>query len=339
MEQKKLSIIVPVYNVEGFVKRCLDSIFSQNIPESEFEVIVINDGSYDSSMSIVNDFLDLFNNIKVINQENQGLSAARNIGLINSIGNFVWFIDSDDHIEINCINQIISIIEIYRTDIIVFNYCRVKLNGEVDSIFNKINREFIISGIDCLLLYGAGTAWQHIYSKSFLVQNNLLFKINFLHEDGEFNIRCKSLANNVYLCPKFFYKYTINRKDSIKSKITLKNLFDLLEYSVSCDEFIKEKKFGNHINKVIYSQVILAVTSAIYESRFLSSNEWELFKNEIKNKRSLLLKMYLGSEFIKHKIIGVLFFLFSLSFIEFFRFYILVRNRYSFNLIRLKLNI
>ena len=92
----KLSIIIPVYKVEKYIARCLDSIFNQKVDDSLIEVIVVNDGTPDNSMQIVNSYVAMHRNLTIINQENQGLSVARNVGLAKATGDYVWFVDSDD---------------------------------------------------------------------------------------------------------------------------------------------------------------------------------------------------------------------------------------------------
>ena len=90
----KFSIIIPVYNVENYIKKCLDSVFAQT--EKDYEVIVVNDGTKDNSMDIVKNY-----DVKIVNQKNQGLSEARNTGLKNAKGEYILFLDSDDYIEKN----------------------------------------------------------------------------------------------------------------------------------------------------------------------------------------------------------------------------------------------
>ena len=101
----KLSIVIPVYNVEPFIRGTLDSIYKQGVDESLFEVIVVNDGTPDNSMAIVEMFADAHTNLAIINQKNQGLSAARNSGITVAKGDYIWVVDSDDSITENSISQ------------------------------------------------------------------------------------------------------------------------------------------------------------------------------------------------------------------------------------------
>ena len=121
-----LSIIIPVYNVELYICRCLDSIYCQNQDLNKFEVIVINDGTPDNSMSFVYKYASKYKNLLVIEQKNQGLSAARNVGLIMAKGDYIWFVDSDDMVMPNSLDFLITTLSDERTDVIGFciNICK-----------------------------------------------------------------------------------------------------------------------------------------------------------------------------------------------------------------------
>lgn len=95
----KLSIIIPVYNVELYIEKCLQSCLSQDIPYDEYEIIVVNDGSPDGSLAIAESIAKTTTNMTIISQKNGGLSAARNTGMSVAKGEYIWFVDSDDWIE------------------------------------------------------------------------------------------------------------------------------------------------------------------------------------------------------------------------------------------------
>ena len=115
-----LSIIIPVYNVEKYVWKTLESIFESTLLKSELEVIVVNDGTKDNSMSIVNEFAVKFDNLKIINQENQGLSVARNTGLKAARGKYVWFVDSDDWVEYDSLPFLLNHLQYSDRDVLMF---------------------------------------------------------------------------------------------------------------------------------------------------------------------------------------------------------------------------
>ena len=121
---KKLSVIVPVYNVEKYLERCVDSVINQNYPN--IEIILVDDGSKDSSGKICDILAAKDNRIKVIHQQNGGLSAARNTGIDNATGEYIDFLDSDDELLPNVFNDLIPLLEYNNLDLIVFYSQKVK---------------------------------------------------------------------------------------------------------------------------------------------------------------------------------------------------------------------
>ena len=111
MHSLKLSIIIPIFNVEKYIDKCLDSIFSQCVDNTMYEVILVNDGTQDDTLTVLRPYLEKNENCVLINQENQGVSVARNTGLLKSKGDYVWFIDSDDWLERGSIEYIIDLIK------------------------------------------------------------------------------------------------------------------------------------------------------------------------------------------------------------------------------------
>ena len=117
---KKLSIIVPVYNVENWLSRCASSLINQDLDKSEYEIIFVNDGSTDDSFEIAKKYSESYDNIILISQENKGLSAARNAGINKANGKYIWFVDSDDWIEPNIAGQLLKEAEDCGLDVLCF---------------------------------------------------------------------------------------------------------------------------------------------------------------------------------------------------------------------------
>ena len=108
--QPKISVIIPVYNVEKYLPECLESILSQVKNNAIYEIVLVNDGTPDNSMDIAYSIVGRYSNVKVVNQENQGLSVARNIGLEHATGDYIWFIDSDDWLTDDAISIVMKAI-------------------------------------------------------------------------------------------------------------------------------------------------------------------------------------------------------------------------------------
>ncbi len=104
----KLSIIVPMFNVENYIARCLDSLLAQNISCDDYEVLVVNDGCQDNSVQVVKEYQKKYENIVLIEKMNGGLSSARNMGLLYCKGEYIWMVDSDDSIQENCLKDLLE---------------------------------------------------------------------------------------------------------------------------------------------------------------------------------------------------------------------------------------
>ena len=118
----KLSIIVPVYKVEKYIRSCIESIFMQGLDDEEFEIIIINDGTPDNSMGVIEDIINQHKNIKVINQENQGLSVARNKGIVAARGEYILMSDSDDLLIYNSLKPLLEKALESKADLVVADF-------------------------------------------------------------------------------------------------------------------------------------------------------------------------------------------------------------------------
>ena len=232
-----LSIIIPVYNVEKYVWKTLESIFESTLPKSELEVIVVNDGTKDNSMSIVNEFAAKFDNLKIINQENQGLSVARNTGLKAARGKYVWFVDSDDWIEYDSLPFLLKHLEHSDKDVLMFKIREYDEEGRIllERFFHDNKNEEQISGTNVVLYqkkYGVDITpmQQYVISRDFLLSNKLFFVPGIYHEDKEFAPRMLINAKKVTIIPKVIYCYlrrnsgSITTDDSLQKKRCLSKI-------------------------------------------------------------------------------------------------------------------
>lgn len=221
----KLSIIVPMYNVEKYIQRCLSSIINNKGFLENCELIVVNDGTKDNSESIARKIIEGLPNTQIIVQENQGLSAARNTGLSRAIGEYVWFIDSDDWIEPDSLLTLFEEL-IGDYDIIQFGY-----NLAYDTISPKsIHRNDDISTGEEVLIKGTWEAPVQfsVFKRKLLTTNDLLFYKGIYHEDMEFTPRSLWYARNVKVVDKILYNYYQGNPNSIVNKPNIKKCYDLV---------------------------------------------------------------------------------------------------------------
>ena len=216
----KLSIIVPVYKTEKYLRKCLSSIFDQDVDRSLYEVIIVNDGSPDDSQEIIDDFCATYDNASCLVQENQGLSMARNNGVGVARGEYIWFVDSDDWVEHYSINYILCQCQ-YAPDLISI--------AKIQGVASKNNgAPYTISGKDILLNGGfEHGAVYYIYKKEFLKLNALKFVAGIYHEDSEFTPRSLYFAEKIRVIPTPIYNVYENM-ESITRTVNPKKSYDLL---------------------------------------------------------------------------------------------------------------
>lgn len=197
---KQLSIIVPIYNVEKYIHLCLDSIFRQGINDEDFEVILINDGTPDRSMEVIADIIEAHENIHVIDQENQGLSVARNNGMARAIGEYLIFIDSDDLLIDNSLPFLLGKAIETNADLIVADYIEVHdkdinntqiYTDKTILVTEKNGEELFIEDIDPHDCH----VWHSLYKKEFLQHNNITFYKGIFFEDIPFTHECAIKAH------------------------------------------------------------------------------------------------------------------------------------------------
>lgn len=239
----KLSIIIPIYNVEKYIERCLKSCLNQDLPLSDYEIIAIDDGSPDNSKEIVKQYQEKYSNIRLIIQENKGLSGARNTGLRIAKGEYIWFIDSDDFIEANCLAHFYQEAHNQSLDILPFSISFLHENKDDQSPCDLKREGIPIKGKDYLLRgYTFFTAWSAIYRRNFLINNNIFFMRGILHEDQEFTPRAYYLAERVNYTSKLGYIYYQRSNTISTSSKKKKRGQDLLKVADSLYKFISERE-------------------------------------------------------------------------------------------------
>ncbi len=172
-----LSIIVPVYNTEEYLRMCLDSLLNQNF--DRYEIICINDGSKDNSLSVLLEYEKKNSKIRVVNQKNGGVCNARNKGIDVASGKWIWFVDSDDYIPFNCLNYLALQLD-DKIDYLAFDYCKVdKIQSDYFNVETVFKRIYMNSTIECLTTfptknYGNGPCTYIYFERRFFLKITLL---------------------------------------------------------------------------------------------------------------------------------------------------------------------
>lgn len=201
----KLSIIIPVYNVYDYLEDTLSSVFHQDLPLNDYEVIVVNDGSTDSSEEIILKYKKQYFNLIYINQENQGVSVARNAGINIARGNYITFVDSDDSIYENTLKTIINRLETLNLDLL---YLSIEEYDEKDKFIRclpKVGDDKVISDG---FTHERRTFTPTVYKKSILENHSFTPKI-IIGEDTVFNLIAQSRATRCSYFSLPYYKYRL----------------------------------------------------------------------------------------------------------------------------------
>lgn len=209
----KLSIIIPLYNAEKYIKQCLNSVLKQNIPVQEYEILVIDDGSTDSTFSLTKEVTKSFNHIHLYSQKNKGVSCARNRGLQLAKGQYIYFIDGDDYIALNTLKILIDKAIINNLDILEFSNIRtqsrdLKNSKPKNSAINELN---ILKGNKYIASrFFHDAVWVYFYKRDFLLKTKLQFIEGRTKQDMFFNAELVSIAERVAFYPLDTYRYVIN---------------------------------------------------------------------------------------------------------------------------------
>ena len=256
----KISVIIPVYNVEKYLKKCLDSVIGQTF--SDIEIICVNDGSTDASLSILEDYAKSDNRFKVYSKNNGGQGSARNLGLKNSSGDYVYFIDADDYIEENMFEKLYRNAISNNSDIVVSKIAR--FNDESDEInynnpgFNFENQfknvdfdnfSFTYSDIKKYVLNSSFAPWMKLFKKEFLSKNNFQFVENLFYEDVLFHVQTFLKAERISFSPNFFYYYRNNPTSTMN---TSENGYDIFGIIDLVEKFLKENDFFQEFKDEFY---------------------------------------------------------------------------------------
>lgn len=236
----KVSIIVPVYNVEEYLKQCLDSIVNQTL--KEIEIICINDGSTDNSLKILQEYQKIDKRIVIINKKNEGLSASRNIGLEKASGEFIGFVDSDDYLEKNFYEVLYNCAKKYSCDIACANIVRFTKNKKYNKLIYK-KQKYSFNPDEKNKLAGIpqnNYVWNKIYNRKKIIEKDVKFPYGRVYEDKFWSIRAVYYTEGLVTTPDTSYFYRKNSK-SIVSEKSDKNMNDSIQSEKDLINFAKQK--------------------------------------------------------------------------------------------------
>ena len=205
----QLSVIVPCYNVEGYLERCLDSLVRQNIDADAYEVLLIDDGSTDGTGVICDRYAAQYPQVQAIHQANAGQGAARNAGLDLAQGKYIFFVDSDDFVAENCFQQLLKLADSEKLDVLAFHHQKVEEYEITDVGSIKVKEEVnVMGGVEFLSANGwAANVWWYIVRRSFVEEKCLRFPVGHMLEDISFTLEMFLSARRVAKVNAVCYYY------------------------------------------------------------------------------------------------------------------------------------
>lgn len=253
----KFSIIIPVYNVEQFLAKCLDSVLGQSF--DDFEVIAVNDGSTDNSKQILEKYTSKSRKLKVINQINKGLGGARNTGIKEAAGEYLLLLDSDDYLEVNTLQLLGEFLEQYQLDILAFDCNKVDLNGnliERITITDYQEKYTELSRKQFMLF--EPTACTKVYKRRLFVDNGIMFPERLWYEDLATVFRIVPYANKIGYLKEACYNY-VQQPNSITHSVNTKRMMEIMDAVDTEVNFYKKMGLFEAYYKELEWQCVLHV--------------------------------------------------------------------------------
>lgn len=275
-----ISIIIPIYNVEKYLSQCLDSVINQTY--KDLEIICVNDGSPDNSLKILEEYRKKDERIKIINQENQGLAGARNTGIDNAQGEFVFFLDSDDWLPLNAIELLYNKQKKENADIIIAGRNTITSKNEQKFLprdykenldFKKYIKKSFKDGSF------RPSSCGKLYKKEIIKENKIYFPRGLLYEDLIFVIKFLYYSKKIVILREYIFNYRFEREGSIINSVNKKDM-DCLKSVEELERFFREKKLedileGDYYIKYIMEWIIYATIGKFYKKQI----SYKLFKD------------------------------------------------------------
>ena len=327
----KVSVIIPIYNVEKYLKQCLDSVVNQTL--QDIEIICVNDGSTDNSLEILKEYAEKDSRLRIINLRNSGVSVARNIGIFAALADFIMFVDADDSIETTTCEYSLNRIIETKTDICCFGVnekCgNVVSSRDWEAYYLQFDNEPELVDLEAKKVFVVNV-YGKLIRKSFLIDKNILFAHGIkTGEDSIFNLSCLIEGATYSILNKFLYNYNISRVGSASNNLknALKNDIEGYEYFLASNCFknssdeMKIIVFEKFIGQMQYYYSRTVKYKLLYISQILKFNFYldrnipKQLLNDVSNIKFIRLSHFIQLVFsitnekhenIKHKVLTIM---------------------------------
>jgi glycosyltransferase involved in cell wall biosynthesis len=283
-----ISVIVPIYNVEKYLERCLDSIIVQTY--RNFEIIAVNDGSTDNSLSILNRYARNDDRIRIINQKNKGLSGARNSAIKVSNGRYLIFVDSDDTIEKSLFEDVLKFALANDLDMVTYGYTKLSEDNNIiakpifnDGILNQNSARHLMVSLSI-----SPMACNKLYKRKLFADANIYYPPGLLHEDIGTTYKLVWGAKRVGQLPNSYYNWIV-RGDSITSSVTKKHIADTFRQFNEIKMFLIDNNVFNEY-KMDYLRGFFKIQNVLIGRINTSKHQVKLFDvlTKCQNKISII---------------------------------------------------
>ena len=255
---KKVSIIIPVWGVEKYISKCLDSLVNQTL--EDIEIIVVNDGSPDNSQKIIDEYVKKYpDKVKSYIKENGGQGSARNYGLEVSTGEYIGFVDSDDFVELDMFEKMYNKAKKDKADIVVCG------SYNVSEDYSKKDKDVFVTNYDTDLenvIFGKMAVWNKIYKRNIIVDNKITFKEKVWYEDLAFTLKTIINSSKFSFIDEPLYDYLIRQGSTMNNSNVERNLEILQAFDDVLDYIYKNNK-EDYLNLIEFLAIDHIYISAI----------------------------------------------------------------------------
>ena len=299
----KLSIVIPVYNTEKYLEKCLASCVNQEVERADYEIVVVDDGTKDNAMEIARRFQDNYSNIKIYSQANAGLSAARNMGLSHCSGDYVWFVDSDDYIDKESLSLILNKIE-ENPDIICIQAKRSDKATPRNIFSGNVQNgyEVLLNSFDdwdrCVPYF--------IFNRQFIDNHNLRFYVGIFHEDDEFTPRALVFAEKVCVIDRPLYYYWVKTENTITKTVNPKKSYDNIIVAESLSNFKENNPMPANVKQVFENHISLIINNTLDNINQSDKQTAKDFNKFLRTKKNLFSSLRKSNK-MKYKLEYLLF--------------------------------
>lgn len=308
----KLSVIIPFFNAEPFLEKCILSVMN-GAHSGECEIVLVNDGSTDGGPAIAERYASKHSMVKLVSQENKGLSGARNTGIVNSSGDYIWYVDADDWIEPDSVGYLLKVIDSGPFDYISLS-AKNSDGGRIRNVIPESDKPLQVfqslKWQDCATMY--------VWNRDFILSHGLFFTEGLFFEDSELTPKALYQAGTCFVSNKMLYNVLVHEGSITRSR-SLKKNYDHLEVGKSLLEFRDSRVDDEKSRQVFNQRICVMVNRALLGMTKCSRGEIRRFNSDLAGEKALT-RVFKESSILRYRFEYLLFSLLGKDYVAAFRF-------------------